>query len=379
MTSAPQEPTVPAQTMVGPRRYVQGRGVIGTIGKHLAPLGDSIMMLAAPSAWELAGATVRDSCAAAGITLWHERFGGECTAAEIERVATAIRSSGVSAIAGFGGGKALDTAKAAGHLAGVGWASVPTIASTDAPTSALSVVYTDEGAFAEYRFFPHNPDVVLVDTELAANAPHRFLVSGMGDALATWVEARAVSEARASTMAGGTATMAGQALARLSWDTLLAYGSAAREAARHHAVTTALEKTVEANTLLSGLGFESAGLAAAHAVHNGLTAVAETHGTMHGEKVNFGTLTQLVLADHTSAEIDELLAFATTVGLPTTLGEIGLAEGDLDTLRTVAATATAPGETMHNMPFPVTSTMTLDAMVAADAYATSYRRRHGLD
>lgn len=106
---------------------------------------------------------------------------------------------------------------------------------------------------------------------------------------------------------------------------------------------------------------------------------AVTHEMMHGEKVNFGTLTQLLLADHSSAEIDELLAFSTTVGLPTTLSDIGLAEGDLETLRTVAATAAAPGETMHNMPFPVTTTMTLDAMMAADSYATSYRRRHNLD
>ena len=66
-------------------------------------------------------------------------------------------------------------------------------------------------------FFPHNPDLVLVDTEVAANAPFRFLVSGMGDALATWVEARATAEARKPTMAGGQPTMAGLALARLCW------------------------------------------------------------------------------------------------------------------------------------------------------------------
>jgi glycerol dehydrogenase len=179
-------------------------------------------------------------------------------------------------------------------------------------------------------------------------------------------------------MAGGVATMAGQALARLCWDTLLAYGPAAREAARRHVVSTALEKTVEANTLLSGLGFESAGLAAAHAVHNGLTVVPQTHAMMHGEKVNFETLTQFALEDRPSAEIDELVSFSTQVGLPVTLAEVGLGTVDLDTLKTIAQTATAPGETIHNMPFPVTAAMTLDAMVAADAYALSYRQRHSL-
>jgi glycerol dehydrogenase len=378
MTSEQHEPVIPAQAIIGPRRYVQGRGMLRRIGDYLSPFGNQVMVLADATVWDLLGDTVQHSLSGAGIGLVYERFGGECSAAEIDRVAEAIRAAGVAAVAGLGGGKTLDTAKAAGSLAGVGWASVPTVASTDAPTSAVSVIYTDDGAVEEYRFAPHNPDVVIVDTEVAANAPYRFLVSGMGDALATWVEARASAEARATTMAGGVATMAGQALARLCWDTLIAYGPAAREAARHHVVSTALEKTVEANTLLSGLGFESAGLAAAHAVHNGLTVVPQTHAMMHGEKVNFGTLTQFALEDRPSAEIDELVGFSTQVGLPVTLAEVGLGAVDLDTLKTIAQTATAPGETIHNMPFPVTAAMTLDAMVAADAYALSYRQRHGL-
>ena len=89
-------------------------------------------------------------------------------------------------VIGVGGGTTLDTAKAVGHQAGIAWVTAPTVASTDAPTSALSVIDTDEGVFEEYVFFPHNPDLVVVDTEVAANAPFRFLVSGMGDALATW-------------------------------------------------------------------------------------------------------------------------------------------------------------------------------------------------
>jgi glycerol dehydrogenase len=262
-------------------------------------------------------------------------------------------------VVGIGGGTTLDTAKAAGHQAGIAWATVPTVASTDAPTSALSVVYTDDGVFEEYVFFPHNPDLVLVDTQMCANAPYRFLVSGMGDALATWVEARATAEARKSTMAGGQPTMAGLALARLSWDTLIDYGFSARQAAQQHVVTPALEKVVEANTLLSGLGFESGGLAAAHAVHNGLTALDQTHHFMHGEKVNFGTLTQFALEDRpTFADLD--------------LGAISKEE-----LETVAKAATVPGETIHNMPFAVTPAMVVDAMVAADSYSRAYQQESG--
>ena len=71
----------------------------------------------------------------------------------------------------------------------------PTIASTDAPVSALSVIYTDEGAFDHYLFYSKNPDLVLVDTKVISQAPKRLLASGIADGLATWVEARAVMQA----------------------------------------------------------------------------------------------------------------------------------------------------------------------------------------
>ncbi|TPW64615.1 iron-containing alcohol dehydrogenase, partial [Schumannella sp. 10F1B-5-1] len=115
-------------------------------------------------------------------------------------------------------------------------------------------IYTETGEFEEYRFFPRNPDLVLVDTQLVANAPAAFLAAGVGDALATWLEARATVASGSTTMAGGLATQAGAALARLSWDVLWEYALPALDAVRDKQVTPAVEKVVEANTLLSGLG-----------------------------------------------------------------------------------------------------------------------------
>ena len=97
---------------------------------------------------------------------------------------------------------------------------------------------------------------------------------------------------------------------------------------------------MEANTLLSGLGFESGGLAAAHAVHNGLTALDQTHHFMHGEKVNFGTLTQFALEDRPTREYNEFVSFCMSVGLPTTFADLGLANVTKEELETVAKAAT---------------------------------------
>src|SRR5436305_9055131 len=124
-------------------------------------------------------------------------------------------------------------------------------------------------------------------------------------------------------MRGGASTRSALALARLCYRTLLEDGADALRALQTKVVTPALERLVEANTLLSGLGFESSGLAAAHAVHNGLTVAPGTHDFFHGEKVAYGLLVQLVLEGQPGAVVEPVLRFATEVGLPITLADIG--------------------------------------------------------
>jgi glycerol dehydrogenase len=326
---------------MSPGRYAQGRGAIDRLGELLAPIGRTPLVVADDVVWGFVGDAVTASFAAADLPLVRDGFGTYATAAAVDGIAARIRETGADVVVGLGGGSTIDAAKAAGHLAGVRWVSVPTVASTDAPCSALSVIYDEHGGFEEYRFFPRNPDLVLVDTQLVANAPVKFLIAGVGDALATWIEARAVAKTDATTMAGGLPTVTGTALARLSWDVLWENALLAVDAVREHLVTPAVEKVVEANTLLSGLGFESGGLAAAHAIHNGLTAAPQTHGLTHGQKVNIGSLTQLVLEGAPSAEIRDFVEFTTRVGLPTTLTEVGLRTDDVEDLTRVAQAAKA--------------------------------------
>ena len=197
----------------------------------------------------------------------------------------------------------------------------------------------------------------------------------MGDALATWFEAKTCVDGNVRNMRGGASSQSALALARLCYETLLADGADARRAVERKVVTPALERLVEANTLLSGLGFESSGLAAAHAVHNGLTAAAGTHPFFHGEKVAFGVLVQLVLEGKPRSLLDDVLAFSTEVGLPITLAGIGLGQAGPETLDRIAARATAPGETIHNEPFEVRPEMVADAIRAADATGQAWMVR----
>lgn len=169
-------------------------------------------------------------------------------------------------------------------------------------------------------------------------------------------------------MGGGLPTKAALTLAKLCFDTLLADGEKAMFAAQKCVCTKAVENIIEANTYLSGIGFESGGLAAAHAIHNGLTVLEECHDLYHGEKVAFGTLVQLFLENAPMEEIDEVLFFCKNIGLPTSLEDLGVSSIEREKLLEVAKLACAPGETIHNMPFEVTPEKVLAAILAADNY-----------
>jgi len=365
------------QVFASPSRYAQGPGATESLGSEMRGLGlegPVLIVAGASTRRRLEDAWAR-SCAAAGYRFEVFTFGGQCCRREIDAGLASARAGGARTIVGAGGGKAIDTARSVAAALGLDFASCPTIASTDAPTSAVSIIYNEEGTVVEIRNHPRNPALVLVDTAVILAAPARFLVAGMGDALSTWFEARACSRSGAANCRGGTMTRSGLALAELCWNTLQADGTAALAAQAAGALSPAFERIVEANTLLSGLGFESVGLAAAHAVHNGLSVAPGCHGALHGEKVAFGTLTQLVLEQAPDEEVEAVLDFCGSVGLPVTLEEVGLADVDDPLLGRMAQRAVQADESTHNEPFPVTAEMVAHAIRAADERGRRHRAR----
>lgn len=362
-----------------PSRYVQGKDATEALGEEMRKLGltGTALVLAGRAPAELLSEAWTRTLGDAGIDHALYRFGGECSRPEVDSAKEAAVAASATVVVGAGGGKVLDTARAVASELELPVVNCPTIASSDSPCSALSVVYTPEGEFAEYVFYPRDPDLVLVDTAVVARAPLRLLVAGLGDALATWFEARTVIEARSPNQLGGATTIAAGALAELCCDTLLEDGVAACRAVEARSVTPALERIVEANTLLSGLGFESGGLAVAHSVHNGLTELRQTHSFLHGEKVSFGLLVQLVLEGKPTAEIERVLSFQTDVGLPVTLEQVGVKEPSDEDVGQIAQRTVAEDETAHHEPFEVTAAKVFDAVRAADAIGRAWRTHAG--
>jgi len=364
---------------ISPANYVQGKNAIEKIGDYLKDVGNQTAVIADKTVWDIAGNKVVNALKKENIASEEIVFNGESSSEEIARITETARNAGAEIVIGVGGGKTLDTSKAIADELDAYTVIVPTAASADAPTSALSVVYSGEGVFEGYRFYNHNPNLILLDTQIIAEAPAGMLASGMADAMATWIEARSVINAGGNNQAGGKTTIAAEAIAKKCEETLFNYGHLAYESAKAKVVTPALEQIVEANTLLSGLGFESGGLAAAHAIHNGFTALdGEIHHLSHGEKVAFGTLAQLTLEKHSLEEMERYFGFYISLDLPVTLEDIKLKDASREDIMKVAEAATVDGETIHNG-FNVTAEEVVDAIFAADQYAKAYKKKYGIN
>jgi glycerol dehydrogenase len=350
---------------VFPGKYIQGEGLIAQLPHYVRSLGKKGFVLSSRTAKEKILSEYAALFAEQGIDI--EQFNGECSEKEISRILELVVVNEIRVLVGVGGGKVIDTAKIVSDRAGIPVIIVPTIASTDAPCSGCAVIYSDHGVFESVYYQKMNPEIVLVDTHVIANAPSRFLIAGMGDALSTWFEARSCERSQSLNECGGYSTLAGLNLAKLCYDTILNYGSLAILACENKIVTPALNHVVEANILLSGIGFESSGLASAHSIHNGLSALDETHSFYHGEKVAIGVLTGLHLTNALPEEINRVYAFCEEIGLPTTLEEIGIKQFDTPMLMKVAVKACEPQESIHKEAGAISPEMVLSSLIAADA------------
>lgn len=340
--------------IIAPSKYVQGPGEIKKLSEYTDSLSDKAVYAIVDSfILENYREEIESSYKDKKEKLIIEEFGGESSLKEFDKHISNVKEKGCKVILGIGGGKTLDTAKAVSHIIDLPVVIVPTAASADAPTTALSVVYKEDGQFDEYLFLKTNPNMVIMDEEIIVNAPVRLFASGIGDALATFYEADATRKSNGITLTGEKQTKAGMALARTCLETLLEDGVKAVAAVKNKCMTPAVANIIEANTFLSGVGAESGGLAAAHAIHNGMTVLEELHPLTHGEKVAFGTLTQMVMENRSEEEILDTIDFCKEIGLPTNFAELGIPNATKNELMKVAELANDKADTMGNMPFKV--------------------------
>ena len=356
-----------------PGRYVQGKGVIESIADETQRLGSHALIISDEVVWNITKDQIDQSFSNnSEVNYDYETFKGESSENEINRIVDEAKTKGIDVVIGLGGGKALDTGKAVANALNASVIDFASTASMDAPTAAVSVIYDDNGVFSGYEFYPKNPDTVMVDSQIVAQAPVRLFASGMSDGLATLVEVESTLRRHGKNMFSGKPSLASLAIAKKCEEVIFEYGHSAYEAIKNHIVSPQVEAVIEANTLLSGLGFENGGLAAAHAIHNGFTALeGDIHHLTHGEKVAYGILVQLVLENAPTEKFVKYQQFLSSIHMPTTLEELHIADKSYEDLVRVGERALEPNDTFANLSDKLNADDIADAILTVSELSKS--------
>jgi len=264
---------------------------------------------------------------------------------KIKKAAEEAESADV--IIGIGGGTVLDTAKAAADLLNIEVMTIPTIPGTCAASTPLSVIYDDEGNFSGVQYHKRSSYLTLVDPLLLLSSPIAYVKSGIGDTLAKWYEAEAIIRNTEDSLSIMVQTGLRQSV--YIRDILLTESLKAIESLEKGESSSSFTNVLEAVIALAGTVGGYAGrygrMAGAHAIHNGLTFIPETHRVLHGQKVAYGILVQLALEGRTG-EIAELIPFYEGLGFPRRLSDLGILENVEEAKRIVAAHAVRPDESL---------------------------------
>jgi glycerol dehydrogenase len=352
-------------TLLAPTQVIKGVNCLSTAGSAIASLGQRPLILAGDRTLPLIKPLLQPILEEHHLTATEAVYSPDCSESSLESLRNALATHQADVILGVGGGKALDTAKLLAHQCNLPVVTIPTSGGTCAAWSALSNVYSEQGAFLYDVALNRCPDLLILDYSLIQTAPPKTLIAGIGDALAKWYEASVSSGSSKATL-----IIAAVQQARVLRDILFQQSAQALE----NPGSAQWQEVVDASVLLAGviggLGGANCRTVAAHAVHNGLTHIPAAHKALHGEKVAYGILVQLRLEEMiqgsqlAASSRQQLLKFYGEIGLPKTLEELGLGSATLEELRRAAVVACNPNSDIHRLPFPVSPEQLIAAMVS---------------
>jgi hydroxycarboxylate dehydrogenase A len=331
-----------------PSEYILEEGILNTLEDKLIQRGlKKLLIIHGGKSWQ----AVKNYWPTFQTIAYQEyTYAGECSLSEIKKVTDIVSGQSFDAIIGVGGGKVLDLTKAVSHVTHKPSILIPTLASNCSPWTPISVIYDDSGTFFRFDIYPVSASLVLIDPIVLLHAPIKLLIAGIGDTLAKWYEA----DVQMSKLSNPSVPLQiSHYTARLCKDLLLQHSEAAIHAVKVRALNEEFIKVVETIIMLGGMvggfGDHYGRVAGAHAIHNGLTVLEETHHALHGEKVAYGILVQLALEDKWN-EINQLLPFYQMLELPTKLNDLGVKFINEKVFEDVAIKATVPTESIHVMP-----------------------------
>lgn len=288
-------------------------------------------------------------------------YGKECYTERVYELYDEYKDKNIDFVVGAGGGKALDTAKYLAKLLEVEVVTLPTIASTCAAASALSVIYTKEHTFERFEYYKKPAFHCFIDTTIISEAPYEFLRAGIGDTLAKHYEVE--FSARGKNL--DYSSELGLTISSMCSEPLMRYAVSAIEACKSNIVNDELEQIILAIIISTGMVSmlinPDYNGAMAHALFYGLTNISGFEEKfLHGDVVGYCTAVQLAV-DNNLAEAKRIKEFLKTIGIETTLCERNI-KADREYLDGVLNSAIADPD-MKVIPYEVTADMLFDGII----------------
>ena len=361
-------PTAIYSLTIAPACVLRGQNALAQAGDAIARLGKRPLIVGGSNSLAAAQPYLQPILQQQQLQSAETAYGKDCSEISLETLRAAVQTYQADFIIGVGGGKALDSAKLLAHQCQIPIVTIPTSAATCAAWTALSNIYSEQGAFQYDVTLARCPDLLILDYGLIQTAPQRTLVAGIGDAIAKWYEASVSSGHSEQTM-----IISAVQQARILRDILFQKSAIALIEPGSETWQEVTDAVVLLAGVIGGIGGAQCRTVAAHAVHNGLTHLLATHGTLHGEKVAYGILVQLRLEEMlqnnqlAASARQQLLKFYGEIGLPQTLDSLGLGDITLTELQRAAEIACNPNSDIHRLPFKVVPEQLMAAMVSTTA------------
>ena len=356
---------------VGPQFYRYGTNAIDNIPKLLKEYNaNNILILHGNVSWKKAKPYFSSILNDVGFNLMLEKFGGECSFVEGQRVLDIIKKNNIDFIIGVGGGKLCDLVLHAAELANIPFGVVPTLASNCAPWTPLAVMYKENG-LAEGKTFHINRQAafLLMDPRIIIDAPIDYFIAGIADTIAKWYESDLILQQ--DMCKNEPMLQMARYSAKMCKDTLLSVADKAIEDMKNQEITSefliASEIIISIAGLVGGFGDVYSRNTAAHSIHDAISAyLPEVHKYLHGEKVAYGILYQLSLEENWS-EIDRLLPFYKSHNLPISLTEMGVYPMDDEKLEKVVDLINGKAK-VHLLPIDTSRERLKEAIIKLENY-----------
>ncbi|MGN0396613.1 MAG: iron-containing alcohol dehydrogenase family protein [Candidatus Fimimorpha sp.] len=343
--------------------YTIGPNAYETFPLVCSNYGTKLFLIGGENAMKQAMGALKNAMKGSNLTIVAKAlFGNDCTYARIHELAKIGRDSGAEVVVGIGGGKALDTAKGTAYEMGVPVITLPTIAATCAATTALSVVYREDGSFDSFYFYERPAVHSFINTDIIAKAPEKYLRAGMGDTIGKHFECHMA--ARGDKLDHNSAL--GREISNMCYAPIVEHGVQAMADCKNNTVSYALQQVVLANIVSTGLVSllveDCYNCAIAHSLFYGLAILPQfEERNLHGDVVAYGVLVQLAI-DKQKKKMQELYAFLKQLGMPVCLADMGIQTTDRQWLEAVLE-ETVKGPDMEHLPYIVTKDMVYEGVL----------------